>query len=94
MCAVYIAVVRIAQCEICTEQWTLEPGERPPDKCVHCGSGDWMWGVESRDSRFVRQQITRERRSLNKGVKSRKRQEQGRKQWRRFQPKPEEGEKE
>lgn len=85
---VFIALWRIAQCCICSSQWPLD-GLEQPDRCVHCGSADWEWGPESRESRFIRQGITRVRKSLNKGAKSRARQEQGKKQWRRFKPKPE-----
>jgi hypothetical protein len=49
-----------------------------------------MWGIESRDSRFIRQGISRLRRKLNPGAKSLKRQEQGKRQYQGFKPKPEE----
>ena len=85
---VFISVVRTAQCCICNGQWILDPMECP-EKCIHCGSLDWEFGSESRDSAFIRQGITRLRKSLNPGAKSKKRQDQGKKQWRRFKPKPE-----
>jgi hypothetical protein len=84
---IFLALCRIAQCSICSNQWPLE-GLDLPDKCVFCGSADWEFGPESRDSRFIRQGISRVRKSLNKGAKSRKRQEQGKKQWQGFKPKP------
>ena len=83
---VFISVVRTAQCCICNGQWILDPMEHP-EKCIHCGSLDWQWGAESRDSAFIRQGLTRLRKSLNPGAKSRNRQQQGRKQWRRFRSK-------
>ena len=87
---VFISVVRTAQCYFCNGQWILDPMEHP-EKCIHCGSLDWQWGAESRDSAFIRQGITRLRKSLNPGAKSKKRQDQGKKQWRRFKQKPEKG---
>lgn len=76
---VFIAVVRVAWCCICNEQWYLEAGEKPPEHCKICGTADWMWGPESRDSRFIRMRIKRLAKVKNPGAKSRARQERGRK---------------
>lgn len=85
---IFLAVVRLARCEICTGQWQLEPGELP-DRCAHCGTTQWQYGPEEKDSRLIRQGIKRLRRTINKGVTSKKRQEHGKRQWRGFKPKPE-----
>jgi hypothetical protein len=87
--AVYLAIMRIGHCEICNEQFNLWP-QKNPDKCPACGSVDWEWGPECRESIFIRQGIQRARRRLNPGATSKKRQDHGRKQWRQFKPKPEE----
>ena len=87
---IYICIVRRAQCAMCSEQWDLEPGSETPDRCLHCGSVEWEWGPESRDTRYIRQGISRLRTVLNPGAKSRARQERGRKQFKHFKPKPEE----
>jgi hypothetical protein len=86
---VYVAVVRIAQCCICTQQWGLAAGEPYPDACKVCGSTEWMWGPESKDTRLIRQGISRLRRRLNPGVASKKRQDRAKAQWQGFKPKPE-----
>lgn len=80
---VFVAVVRIAQCTLCSGQWNLEPQEMP-ERCVHCGSLDWEWGIESSDSRYIRQQISRLRKVLNPGAKSRARQQHGKSQHQAF----------
>lgn len=85
---IFIAVVRRAQCMICQGMFDLEPNEKPPDRCYHCGSADWEWGPESRDSRLIRLGINRLRKSLNPGAKSKKRKDHGKRQWRQFKPKP------
>ena len=84
---IYLAVVRVAQCFFCSKQWELEP-QGVPERCKFCGSPDWELGPESRDTRFIRQGIDRSRNVLNPGARSRKRQEQGRRQWQGFKPKP------
>jgi hypothetical protein len=86
---VLICVIRRALCCICEGTFDLEAGEKPPDRCLVCGSPDWEFGPESADSRLIRQGIDRLRKSLNPGAKSRKRQVRGSKQWRQFKPKPE-----
>lgn len=81
---VFIAVVRICQCYICESQWGLDFEEKPPEKCIVCGTTDWEFGAESRDSKFIRQGISRLRKTLNPGAKSRGRQLWGKKQWQGF----------
>lgn len=85
---VYVCVVRRAQCVICTNTWDLQPEEHP-DRCLHCGSADWEWGRESADSRLIRQGISRLRRRLNPGAKSKKRQDRAKAQHQAMQPKME-----
>lgn len=80
---VYLAVVRRAQCTLCSGQWDLEPQENP-ERCVHCGSMDWEWGIESSDSRYIRQRISFLKKTLNPGVTSRARQQHGRRQHQAF----------
>lgn len=87
--AIYLAVVRLAQCEICLGQFILQTDETPY-KCLLCGSTMWIYGLRTdRSSAYIRKGISRERKVLNKGVTSAKRQAHGRKQWRQFKPKPE-----
>lgn len=87
---VWIAVIRVAECAICSIQYHIPAGEQIPRNCISCGSPDWEWGPESRDGRFIRQRISRVEKVLNPGATSKKRQLHGRKQWRQFKPKPEE----
>ena len=74
---------------MCSEQWDLEPGSETPDKVPALRLCGWEWGPESRDTRYIRQGISRLRTVLNPGAKSRARQERGRKQFKHFKPKPE-----
>jgi hypothetical protein len=85
---IFVCVVRRAQCMICSGMWDLDAGMEPQEACLWCGSSDWQWGPESRDTRFIRQGISRLRKSLNPGATSKKRQDHGRRQWRQFKPKP------
>ena len=85
---IYIVVIRRCLCEICFKQWDLEFGEDPPKTCPHCGSRDWEEAPEIRDALYIRKGITKNRRRLNPGAASRARQEQGKRQWRQFKPKP------
>lgn len=85
---VWIAVRRVVECAVCTNTHDLLLGNDPPENCIACGSSDWEWGPESRDSRFIRQRISRVDKVLNPGATSKKRQLWGRKQWRQFKPKP------
>lgn len=86
---VLVVVVRRALCAVCEGTFDLEAGEAKPEKCPHCRSKDWEWGAASIDSRYIRQGISRERKILNPGATSKRRQDRGKKQWRRFKPKPE-----
>jgi hypothetical protein len=83
---VFLAVVRQAQCVVCSGTWYLEPGTDTPDRCIHCGSEVWEWGVESADIRRLRQGITFLPRRLNPGAASKKRQDRAKAQGQAFQP--------
>ena len=87
---IFLAVVRLGQCSICLGQFML-PTEENPYRCPLCGSTMWLYGLRTdRSSAYVRKGISRERKVLNRGVTSAKRQIHGRKQWRQFKPeKPE-----
>jgi hypothetical protein len=87
---ILLVVVRRAWCVTCNGTFDLEPLEIPPARCPLCNSQEWEWGPESSDSRLIRQGIKRLRKRLNPGATSKKRQDRGKKQWRRFKPKPEE----
>jgi hypothetical protein len=67
----------------------LERGEDPPEKCKVCGSLNWEEAPEIRDAIYIRKGITKNKRRLNPGAKSKKRQDQGRRQYQKFRPKPE-----
>lgn len=86
---VLVVVVRRALCCVCESTFDLEAGEAKPEKCRACNSKDWEWGPASIDSRYIRQGISRERKILNPGATSKKRQDRGKKQWRQFRGKPE-----
>lgn len=73
---VYLAMVRVGQCEICTGQFYLE-GDLPR-QCPCCGSLIWLYGIESKNSRLIRLAIEKKDKILNKGVKSKGRQEASR----------------
>jgi DNA-directed RNA polymerase subunit RPC12/RpoP len=90
---IFIAIVRRCRCEICSGTFDLAPEEKPPVQCRLCGSSLWLWGPQvdtykQMNARFTRQGITFKERTLDKGAKSRARQEQGKRQWRGFKPKP------
>lgn len=74
--AVYLAMCRIGNCEVCTGQFYIE-GDLPR-QCPHCGSLIWLYGIESKNSRLIRLGIERKDKILNKGVKSKGRQEASR----------------
>jgi hypothetical protein len=85
--AVYLAVVRLATCEICLGQFYIE-GDGLPDRCPHCGSTMWLYGIRTdRSSAYIRKGINKTEKVLNKGVTSAKRQAHGQKQWRSFKSK-------
>jgi hypothetical protein len=84
---IVLVIVRRAQCEICSGQFDLKPGQAVPGKCEVCGSEDWLYGPDSSESRFIRQGIKKRKRTLNPGAKSRTRQERGKRQWRQFKTK-------
>lgn len=84
---IYVCVVREAVCEVCSGQFTLAPGEAIPDKCIHCGSVDWLYGREPMEGIYIRNGISRERRALNPGARARNRQVRGQAQYRQFKPK-------
>jgi len=85
---IVIVVIRRCLCEVCSKTFDLEWGEEPPEKCRVCGSVNWEEAPEVRDATYIRKGISKSKRRLNPGAASRKRQSQGRKQWRQFKPKP------
>jgi hypothetical protein len=86
---IVIIIVRRCLCEICGKCFDLERGEDPPEKCKVCGSLNWEEAPEIRDAIYIRKGITKNKRRLNPGAKSKKRQDQGRRQYQKFRPKPE-----
>jgi hypothetical protein len=86
---IVIIIVRRCLCDSCNKYWDLEWGEDPPEKCKLCGSVTWDEGPEVRDATYIRKGITKAKRRLNPGAASKKRQDQGRKQYQAFKPKPE-----
>ena len=85
---IVIIVVRRCYCEIGGHYFDLEWGEDPPEKCRICGSLNWEAAPETRDAIYIRKGITKAKRRLNPGAKSKKRQDQGRRQYQKFRPKP------
>ena len=92
MSPILVVVCRKAWCAICEGMWEIYPDAPAEERCPVCGSLDWMWGPDSRESRMIRQGIMRSKKRLNPGATSLKRREHGRKQWRQFKPKPVESE--
>lgn len=99
---IVLAVVRVAICEICSSQWLLPPGgDPPPAACQHCGSTEWIEGIEPQDGIRIRTGSTfatrkpdgrRDRRKQEgAGARSLKRRERARKQYQGLKPKPEDG---
>ena len=86
---IIIVVVRRCVCETCNGMFDLEWGEDPPEKCKRCGSVNWEEVPEMRDATYIRKGITKNKRRLNPGASSKKRQDQGRRQYQAFKPKPE-----
>jgi len=86
---IFVRVVRQAVCVICEQSWILEPLKKPPEKCVHCGSGDWEFGPTGEATRRIRKGLVKPK-SLTPGATSKKRQDWGKRQWRQFRPRPEE----
>ena len=85
---IIIIIVRRCCCETCRGTFDLEWGEDPPAKCKLCGSKDWEEAPEIRDAIYIRKGISTSKRKLNPGAASRARQEQGKRQWRQFKPRP------
>jgi hypothetical protein len=85
---ILLVVVRRAFCEVCGGYFDLPPGHEVPPICKLCGSFDWLYGPESVDGRLVRQGIKFAEKRLNPGVKSKKRQDRAKAQWRQLKPKP------
>lgn len=84
---ILLVIVRRAYCEVCHEWWDMGADEKPRERCVFCGSTSWEFGPDPKDSIFIRTGKAHAKKRLNPGAKSRARQEQGLKQWRRFKPK-------
>ena len=97
---IYLSVVRMAVCEMCGGKFVLPEGDYVPEKCVHCGSTEWVWGVEPQDGVRIRTGVTfaprrpdgrRDRRKEpGQGSRSLVRRERARKQYQGLKPKPEE----
>ena len=87
---IVIIIIRRCMCETCGKTFDLEWGEDPPAKCKLCGSVNWEEAPEIRDATYIRKGITKAKRRLNPGAKSRARQEQGKRQWRKFRTKEQE----
>ena len=85
---IVIIIVRRCLCETCGKTFDLEWGEDPPEKCRICGSVNWEECPEIRDATYIRKGITKAKRRLNPGAASKKRQDQGRRQYQAFKPKP------
>lgn len=85
---IYLRVVRQAVCDVCGDNWELNPTGKPPVDCPFCGSQCWNQ-TTSKAVQAIRHGRTRKTKKLNPGAKSKKRQDQGKRQWRQFKPKPE-----
>lgn len=93
---IYIVIVRRAHCEVCGGRFDLEPEEKPPLLCRLCNSSLWMYGVighKKAPRRLMRQGLVKVEKVVDKSAKSLKRQEQGKRQWRRFRTKEQDDQK-
>ena len=86
---VIIVVVRRCFCEVCNGSFDLESDEDLPKKCKLCGSTVWEEAPEIRDAIYIRKGLATKKKRLNPGATSRKRQTQGKKQYRQFRTKEE-----
>ena len=86
---IVIVIVRRCYCEICNRSFDLEGDEDPPKKCKLCGSTVWEEAPEIRDAIYIRKGLATKKKRLNPGATSRKRQTQGKKQYRQFRTKEE-----
>lgn len=84
---IYLTLCRIGFCEMCTANFYLPAGDEVVEKCPVCGSSEWLYGVEPLDGVRIRMRIKTVSRKINPGAKSKKRQDRGRNQWRRFKDK-------
>ena len=85
---ILLVIVRRCFCEVGHHSFDLEHGEDPPEKCRVCGSVDWEEAPEVRDAIYIRRGISKAKRRLNPGAASRKRQQQGKRQYQSFKPRP------
>ena len=95
---IYLSVVRMAVCEMCGGKFVLPGEDYVPEKCAHCGSTEWVWGVEPVDGVRIRTGTTfaprrtdgrRDRRKqAGQGARSLVRRERARKQYQGLKPKP------
>lgn len=88
---IFIVVVRRARCEICHGCFDLKAEERCPKTCRLCGAGDWLYGRDDLESRYIRQKVKRISKTLDGGGVSLKRRERGRRQVRNLAPKQKPG---
>lgn len=84
---IYLALVRVAICEICSGEMHLPGGEYLPDRCVHCGSPYWQYGTQPTDGIRVRTGNAHAETTVNPGAKSLNRRERARRQWQHLKPK-------
>ena len=84
---IVLVLIRRAVCEVCLDWFDLS-GTLLPEQCPYCGSKDWQYGPEAKDTRLIRMGITKKTKRLNPGTRYLKRREHGKKQWRQFKPKP------
>lgn len=85
---IFVDIVRRCVCAVCGGDWIIGPGAEPDERCLHCGSYDWMWGPDNEESRLIRLGINRLRKSLNPGTKKTLKQlKHTRSQWRSFRKK-------
>jgi hypothetical protein len=72
---------------VCGKYFDLDWGDEPPEKCRMCGTLNWDKGVVTRDATYIRKGISKNKKRLNPGAASRKRQTQGREQYQGFRSK-------
>ena len=86
---IWFELWRVGRCEHCEHLFRLGIGDAAPLKCPFCGKRDWLYGPEQLSKRYARMGMVKREKVINPGAASKKRQEQGRKQYRQFRPKPE-----
>jgi hypothetical protein len=76
----------MAECAMCGKEWVLAR-EQNPRECKFCKSRLWRFGPDNKAVLSIRRGVSTKDKVLNKGAKSKRRQDCAKKQWNRFKDK-------